>query len=120
MSATMQNVDKALMDALNPLLPGCVFPSTYTGPALEYIVTDHTSLPQACGENGPAAARYLVTVRYYLPHGKNPNPMKALIGGVLYGHGFTWPSITPGHDELGQCWIFECEYVNAGGVYGYS
>lgn len=116
----MKNVDDALMAALNPVLPGCVFPNVYTGDALEYIVTNYTTIPDVHGENGPAAARYLIQVHYYLPTGQNPNAKKLAIQRALFADGFTWPSITPAHENEGQHWVLECEYVNAGGVYGYT
>lgn len=116
----MKNVDDALMDALNPILPGRVFPNVYVGREVEYLVTTVTTLPAVYGENGPAAARHLVLVRYYLPTGKNPNPTKLQIQRALWNNGFTWPTITPNSDSEGQGWIFECEYANAGGVYGYT
>ncbi len=120
MTAPRKNVDDALVAALNPILPGRVFPNVYVGRETEYLVTTVTSLPEVQTESGPAAARYLVIVRYYLPTGKNPNPTKLQILQALWDAGFTWPSITPGSDSEGQGWIFECEYVNAGGVYGYT
>lgn len=120
MIAPRMNVDDALMTALDPILPGCVFPNVYVGRESEYLVTSFTALPDVHTENGPAAARYLVIVRYYLPTGKNPNPTKLRIQQALYDQGFTWPSITPASDNEGQGWVFECEYVNAGGVYGFT
>ncbi len=115
---SMKNVDDALMDALDPILPGCVFPNTYVGKAVEYIVTNYTTVPSVYAERLPAAARHLVQVHYFLPTGKNPNPNKLAIQRALYNSGFTWPSITPAHESQGQHWVLECEYVNAGGVYG--
>ena len=113
-----KNVDNALQDALSSILPGCVYPNVYVGTAVEYIVTNYTTLQAAPGENGPAAARYLVQVHYYLPTGQNPNAKKLAIQQALFAEGFTWPDITPAHESQGQHWAFECEYVNAGGVYG--
>ena len=120
MIAPRKNVDNALMSALDPVLPGRVFPNVYVGRETEYIVTSFTALPEVPTESGPAAARYLVIVRYYVPTGVNPNTKKVQIQQALWGAGFTWPSIAPASDNEGQGWIFECEYVNAGGVYGYT
>lgn len=116
----MKSVDNALMDALDPILPGRVFPNVYVGRETEYLVTTVTTLPAVVGENGPAAARHLVIVRYYLPTGKNPNPTKLQILQALWDAGFTWPTIMPASDSEGQGWVFECEFANAGGVYGYT
>ena len=113
-----KNVDNALMDTLNPILPGKVFPNVYVGEAVEYIVTNYTTVPSVYGEGGPAAARCLVMVHYYLPTGQNPNAKKLAIEQALFAEGFTFPSIVPAHESQGQHWVFECEYVNAGGVYG--
>lgn len=114
----MKNVDNALMDALTPLFPDKVFPNVYVGTETEYLVTNYTVLPAVYAERLPAAARYLVQVHYFLPTGKNPNPNKLAIQSALSQAGFTYPSITPAHDKEGQHWVFECEYANAGGVYG--
>ena len=113
----MKNVDNALMDALTPVL-SAVYPNVYTGTATEYIVTNYTTIPSVYAERLPAAARYLVQVHYYLPTGVNPNAKKLAIQSALSNAGFTYPSITPAHEKEGQHWVFECEYVNAGGVYG--
>lgn len=115
----MKNVDNALMDALSTLLLP-VYPNVYVGDEIEYIVTNYNVIPTVYAERLPAAARYLVQVHYYLPTGKNPNSVKQSIQSALSNAGFTYPSITQAHDKDGQHWIFECEYVNAGGVYGYT
>ena len=78
-----KNVDNALMDALNAILPGKVFPNVYVGEAVEYIVTNYTTVPSVYGESGPAAARCLVMVHYYLPTGQNPNAKKLAIQQAL-------------------------------------
>lgn len=116
----MTSVDNALQEALGPLFPEAVFPDVYVGEKTEYLVTSYTTLPQAAGENGPAAARHLVMIRYFLPYGKNPNLKKLAICTALLAAGFTLPTITPAHDKEGACWVFECEYANAGAVYGYT
>ena len=113
----MTSVDDALQAALQPLgLP--VFPVLYTGDEKEYIVTNHTDLPQVFAERMPAAARHLVTVRYFLPWKHNPNPMILQISRALSDAGFTWPSVTEASDNEGQCYALECEYANAGGAHG--
>lgn len=114
----MKNTDEALAAALDPLFPDKVFPNAYTGSAVEYIVYNYTTLPQVFGEGLPAAARYLVQVHYYLPPKKNPNLGKLQISQALKDQGFTWPDIENASDSEGQHYVFECEYVNAGGVYG--
>ena len=115
-----KNVDEALQDALNPIFPDRVFPNQYKGQAREYLVTSHLTIPEVPGENGAGAARHLVMVRYFLPTGQNPNEKIVQISRALLGHSFTTPSVTPAHDAQGQCWIFECAYVNAGVVYGFT
>lgn len=115
-----KNVDEALQEALGPLFPGCVFPNRYDGSELEYVVTSYETLPEVQGENGAGAAQHLVMVRYFLPAGQNPNEKKLQICSALIGHNFTTPSIIPAHDDLGQCWVFECRYVNGGVLYGFT
>ena len=113
----MTNVDNALQTALQSLgLP--VYPVLYTGGELEYIVTNHTAIPAVYAERAPRAARHLVTVRYFLPWKKNPNPMILQISRALFDAGFTWPSVTDASDNEGQTYALECEYANGGGYYG--
>ena len=113
----MTNVDDALQAALKPLgLP--VYPVLYTGADLEYIVTNHTTVPLIFAEHIPNAARYLVTVRYFLPWKKNPNPMILQISQALFDAGFVWPSVTEASDADGQVYALETQYINGGGYYG--
>ena len=112
------NVDSALKAAISSLFP-CA-PNVYTGSALEYVVWNCYTIPQAFAEELPAAARYPTQVHYYLPHGKNPNPGKLQLQRALFNAGFTWPSITNASDSEGQHYVLECDFVNAGGVYGES
>ena len=109
--------DSALQTALKPLgLP--VYPNKYTGPELEYIVTNYTMLGAAHGGDYATAARYLVQVHYYLPDKKNPNPMLEQICLALAAADFTSPDITPAHSEHGQHYAIECDYCDGGVNYG--
>lgn len=112
------SIESRLNDALLPILPGAVFPEVYQGDLPEYAVWNVTSLPQVFAERAPHAARYLVQVHYYLPHGKNPNLMKQAICRALFNAGFTWPEITPAHEDVGQHYVLEFEGVDGGGYYG--
>lgn len=111
------STDEALTAALTPIFPEAC-PHEYHGNALEYVVWNHYALPQVYAERAPAAARYPTQVHYYLPHGKNPNPVKLQLQQALFAAGFTWPSIEDASDSEGQHYVLECEFVNAGGVYG--
>lgn len=115
----MMNVDAAAFAAISPIFPECA-PNVYKGRALEYVVWNAYTLPQVYAERIPAAARYPVQVHYYLPHGKSPTQGKLALQAALFAQGFTWPSIVNASDVEGQHYVLECEYVNAGGVYGYS
>lgn len=115
----MMNVDAAAMAAISPIFPDCA-PNEYHGDALEYVTWNAYTIPEAYGERLPAAARYPVQVHYYLPNGENPNPGKLKLQRALFDRGFTWPSITNASDSEGQHYVLECNYVNAGGVYGYT
>lgn len=111
------SVDAALQTALSTLgLP--VFPNKYTGADLEYLVTNWVMLPAASAGDKARAARYLVTVGYYLPDKKNPNPVLEAICLALAGHRFTCPQITPAHSDHGQHYAVECEYCDGGVNYG--
>ena len=112
----MMNVDAAAKAAISPIFPECA-PNVYEGTALEYVVWNAYTLPQVYAERRPAA-RYPVQVHYYLPHGKNPTQGKLALQAALFAQGFTWPSITNASDSEGQHYVLECDYVNAGGVYG--
>ena len=115
----MTNVDNALQTALGSLgLP--VFPNLYQGNELEYIVTNHNAIPVVYAERKPQAARHIVTVRYFLPFKKNPNPMILQIEQALFNNGFTFPDMTDVSDSEGQIYAMTCEYINAGGAYGSS
>lgn len=110
------NVEKALMQAVGPLYP-CA-PNIYKGEAIEYVVWNCYTTPDVYAEELPAVARYPVQVHYYLPNGKNPSQGKLALMRALYNAGFTWPRLTNASDEEGQHYVLECEFVNAGGVYG--
>ena len=115
----MTNVDDALQNALSGLsLP--VYPTRYTGSDLEYIVTNHNAIPEVYAERAPNAARHLVTVRYFLPFKKNPNPMILQIEQALFAEGFTFPALTDTSDDEGQIYALTCEYANGGGYYSQS
>jgi len=112
------NTNIALKEALEPLLPGRAAPVEYTGKSPEYIVWNHSMIPEVFAEGIPHAARYLVQVHYYLPNGKNPDPMKVRICQALMAADFTCPSIQDANEAEGQHYVFECEYLNAGPAYG--
>ena len=95
-----------------------IYPNLYTGDELEYIVTNYTTLPVLHAGDRPGAARYLIQVHYYLPHKKDPNPIKLYLSWALFHAGCTWPTITPNGDSEGQGYVFECEYTDGGGYYG--
>ena len=116
----MKDTDTALQDALFPLFGDDAVPGTYRGKSLEYACWNIQTIPEVHAEGFAHAARQLVLVRYFCPTGYNPNPKKISISQALIRAGFTTPSITPAHDKQGQCWIFECEHVNAGAAYGFT
>ena len=113
-------LDQILLEALNPLLPGCAVPDRYRGEALQYIVWNYEVIGAVYAEGKPHAARYLLQVHYFLPHGDNPNVMKLRIAQALTDAGCTWPNVTNATDEDGQHWVFECEYTDGGLLYGYA
>lgn len=111
------SVDSVINAALESTgLP--VYPNDYTGGALEYVVWSYSEIPEIDADDAPHAARYLITVRYYLPHKVNPNGMKRTISWALFTAGCTWPTITPISDNEGQGYALECEYADGGGLYG--
>ena len=111
------SVDTALQTALASVgLPAS--PNRYTGEALEYVTTNYETLPEVYAERAPRAARYIVQVHYYRPHGENPNATIRQISRALWSEGFTWPGVVNASDEAGQHYVLECEYVNGGGFYG--
>lgn len=111
---------QALQEALETVYPGQVFPIVYTGKAKEYLVWNYSVLPVVWAERAPQAARYLVQVHFYLPHGKNPQTAILALSRAVFDAGFTWPSLTDASDEEGQHWVLECEYTDGGGYYGYA
>lgn len=116
----MTDLDNAAMAAISPLFPDACAPNVYEGSAVEYVVWNAYQIPEVYAERMPAAARYPTQVHYFLPNGKNPTEGKLALQRALFEHGFTWPSITNASDSEGQHYVLECDYINAGGVYGYS
>ena len=91
--------NELLKATLEPLLPGRVAPIEYTGKSEEYIVWN-------------------VQVHYFLPNGKNPDPMKVQICQALQAADFTTPAIQDANEAAGQHYVFECECCNGGPTYG--
>ena len=116
----MRNIDQVLLEALDPLLPGCAAPVAYTGESLEYIVWNYDQLGAVFADGRPDAARYLVQVHYFLPAGQNPNGMKVRIAQALAAAGCTWPDVTDASDKEGQHYVLECEYADGGLAHGYA
>lgn len=116
----MTDLDNAAMAAISPLFPDACAPNVYEGSAVEYVVWNAYQIPEVYAERRPAAARYPTQVHYFLPNDKNPTEGKLALQRALFEHGFTWPSVTNASDSEGQHYVLECDYVNAGGVYGYS
>lgn len=109
--------DETLQTALTSLgLPA--HPNEYVGPDLEYLTWSYTEIPEVPADDAPHAARYLITVRYYLPFDKNPNAMKRAISRALFRAECTWPLITNITDQEGQGYALECEWTDGGGYYG--
>lgn len=111
-------VNELLKATLEPLLPGRTAPVEYTGKSLEYITWNHSMIPEVFADGVPHAARYIVQVHYYLPNGKNPDPMKLEICSALMAADFTCPSIIDANEAAGQHYVFECQCCNAGPTYG--
>ena len=108
-----------LTGALSPLFPDAVFPQSYTGPLTRYVVWQYNVLATVWAEGTAHAARYLVMVHFYLPHKENPQAAILALSRALFDAGTTWPNITDASDAEGQHWVFECEYTDGGGYYGY-
>ena len=110
--------NELLKATLEPLLQGRVAPIEYTGKSEEYIVWNHSMIPEVFAEGVAHAARYLVQVHYFLPNGKNPDPMKVQICQALQAADFTTPAIQDANEAAGQHYVFECECCNGGPTYG--
>ena len=111
------SIDEVLQTALETTgLP--VYPNVYTGGDPEYLVWSYSELPAVFADGAPHAARYLVIVRWYLPHKKDPATLKQQLRRALFNAGCTWPSILSIGDSEGQGYALECEYTDGGGFYG--
>lgn len=108
--------DEAINTAFDGILP--IYPNVYTGDQLSYLVYNYYVIPQVFADSVAHAARYSVQLHLYLPNKVNPNPTKLSIITACLAAGFTFPSMTNASDRDGQHYIFEFEYVNAGGLYG--
>ncbi len=111
----MTSCDEAINTAFDGILP--IYPNVYTGDALSYLVYNYYVIPEVYAEHVAHAARYSVQLHLYLPHKENPNALKLAIINACVAGGFTFPSMTNASDGDGQHYVFECEYVNAGGLY---
>ena len=112
-------VSVKLQTLLDGGMPGAAFPQVYSGSLLRYAVWNYETIPTLWAESRPHAARYLVQVHLYLPRGENPYGLILTLTQALADSGFTWPSKTDASDSEGQHWVLECEYADAGAVYGY-
>ena len=119
MSAELQSncLAETLMGAIGPLFPDAVFPQVYTGPLVRYVVWNYDVLPRVWAEGIPHAARYLVMVHYYLPHGEDPRGAILGLQRALSNAGFTWPSLTDATDSDGQHWVLECDVSKCPGFF---
>lgn len=119
---TLQNncVAEAIQAALSPIFPGAVFPHTYTGPLLRYVVWNYNVVGEVWADGAPHAARYLVQVHFYLPHKEDPREAILALTRALFDKGFTWPIPTDATDSDGQHWVLECEYTDGGAFYGFA
>lgn len=113
-----RSTDEALKAALDPLFPGAAWPDRYPGEALIYVTWNHWTVPEVYANGLPAAARHPTQVHLFLPFGVDPEAYLLQVPLALHGEGFTWPGVTNASDAEGQHWVFECEYVNGGAVYG--
>lgn len=106
-----ETIDEKLLRVLSAIVPDAA-PNLFDGDALEYITWTYSTIPVIFAESRPHAARYLVSVHWFLPHGTNPNGKKLQICQGLHDAGFTYPSITNASDKLDQHYVFECEYAD--------
>lgn len=113
-------VAEAIQAAVSPIFPGAVFPHQYKGPLLEYVVWNYNQVGEVWAEGVPHAARYLVQVHLYSPHGKDPREAILKLQRALFDQDFTWPIPTDATDSDGQHWVLECEYTDGGGFYGFA
>lgn len=107
--------DEAINGAFGGILP--LFPNVYTGKELSYLVYNYYVIPEVFADSAAHAARYSIQLHLYLPHKTNPNETKLSIIGACVSNGFTFPGMTNASDGEGQHYVFEFEYVNAGGLY---
>ena len=108
--------DEAIVDAFEEILP--VYQNIYTGDELSYLVYNYYVMPEIFADSVSHASRYAVQLHLYLPHKTNPNTYKLAIIAACVANGMTYPSMTNASDKEGQHYVFEFEYVNAGGMYG--
>ena len=111
-------IGTVLQTALESVFPAVVFPNVYAGDEEEYIVWNYSTIPEVHADGAPRAARYLVQVHYYLPHGKNPSASLVALDEALAAAGFTWPDLTNATDDEGQHYVLGCEYCDGGAYYG--
>jgi hypothetical protein len=86
-------------------------PDVYSGTADEYFTFNYFSQGDDFADDAPQHERYNVQIHYVCPRGKNSLSIRKQIKQLLFGAGFTWPTVTDATDSDGQHWIFECEYL---------
>ncbi len=104
------SINSIIINTLSPVsLP--VEPDEYTGAGDEYITFNYNSQGDDFADDIPQHERYSMQVHYVCPSGKNSISIREQIKQLLFGAGFTWPTVTDATDSDGQHWIFECEYL---------
>ena len=114
------SLDSRIREPLLALVP-IVEPHQYKGDAEEYITYDYDEIKTDFAEGEAIAPRYLLRVRWYSPmrprsagQSTNPNSKKRQISRALLAAGCTDPDITDNSDEIGLCYVFECEATDDG------
>ena len=65
------------------------------------------------GDDRPGHERWLVSVHFFAPLGRNWNQRARETKRALFEAGFTWPRFTDATDQDGQHFVFECETAEA-------
>lgn len=104
------SINSIIKSAVEPIVAACM-PDRYDGEEREYCTFNYTELPACFGDDEAEAIRYLVQLHWFLPGGVNPLEKKRLIKRALVSAEFTCPIVTPVVEEVGQHYVFECEWA---------
>lgn len=101
-------LNEMIIEALTPI-GWLVAPSVKEDEAKNYFTFNYTSIPVMFGDDAPRAERYLIQVHLFCPDNFSSFMTRRRAKQLLFGYGFTYPTVIDASDAEGQHWVMECE-----------